>query len=282
MGKSRGSRLPMFFLYMSILAIMAGCAPHFRAHPQVQEKVTSIKTVAIMPPNIKVYRGVGADARLMDEETAAARHAVAAAIEKELGRHAGVVFKPFPSPSAIPAAGNGLTAAGFKDELEDTQALFERVNASILVHTYGSVAMGSRFEEKLENFDYSLGPEVQRLAKLANADALLFISGGDFRYSGGHKALTGLIALAFFLPTAGRSTTFLADLAGPTFFSVALVDGTTGALLWYNTTIEKSRLTNSNSVTLTLWWLFHDFPLGTSPAHDVYDPSGQPTGMGPD
>ena len=103
MGKSKANNLPMVLLYMLILAIVAGCAPaFFRTNPQLQEKVPSIKTVAIMPPGVKVYQlTVGGGTQLMDEETVAVTQMVAAAIEKELGRHAGVVFKPFPSPSAI-------------------------------------------------------------------------------------------------------------------------------------------------------------------------------------
>src|SRR3989304_4439097 len=96
MRKSKANSLPMVFLCMLILVIMAGCVPaHFRAHPQLQEKVQSIKTVAIMPPSVKVYQlAVGGGTQLMDEETVAATQIVAGAIEKELGRHAGVVFKP--------------------------------------------------------------------------------------------------------------------------------------------------------------------------------------------
>ena len=87
--------------------------------------------------------------------------------------------------------------------MEDTQALFEAVSASVLLHTYSRSTWirkydsDQTFPEKLKNFDYSLGPEVQRLAKLANADALLFTSGVDHISTGGRKGLIFLEALIF-------------------------------------------------------------------------------------
>ena len=181
MGKGKGKALLSIGLYMLILAIATGCgrslveivlvdipramAPTVRAHPQIHEKLASIKTVAIMPPGVTIYqRGVGAT-QVMEEETATARRTVATSIEQDLGRDAGVVFAPFPTPSAGLDAGGDPAAARLAAELKDTQALFESVSASIVLHTYkhreGALS-DWRFTEKLTNFDYSLGPDVQR------------------------------------------------------------------------------------------------------------------------
>ena len=285
MGKSKANNLPMIGLCVLVLAIMAGCVPaHFRANPQLQEKVQSIHTVAIMPPGIKVYQlAVGGGTQLMDEETVAATQIVAAAIEKELGRHAGVVFKPFPSPSAILAISNDLAAAGLTDELEDTQALFEAVSASVLLHTYKDES-DQTFPEKLKNFDYSLGPEVQRLARLANADALLFISGVDHISTGGRKGLIFLEALIFspvlLHPLGALSyAMYIASRAGRAILSVAMVDATTGALLWYNVVGLQGggySLTDPHSATDLTVQAFEDFPVGGRPTRNDYDRSGSP------
>jgi len=289
MGKSKANNLPMIFLYMPILSIMAGCVPAlFRAHPQLQEKVTSIKTVAIMPPSVRVYQlSAGGDTQLMDDLTAAATQHVAKAIEERLKGHAGFVFTPFPSPSAIPGSSSDLAAAGLKDELEDTQALFEAVSTSVLVHTYEPKvrdAPDQTFPEKLKNFDYSLGPDVERLAQLANANALLFVSGVDHISTGGRKGLIFLEALIFspvlLHPLGALSyAMYMASRAGRAILSVAMVDATTGALLWYNVVGLQGggySLTDPHSATDLTVQAFEDFPVGGRPTRNDYDRSGSP------
>ena len=256
-----------------VLAIMAGCVPaHFRANPQLQEKVTSIKTVAIMPAGIKVYElSVGGDTHLTDEATVAAKQIVAEAIEKELGRHTGVVFKPFFSPSTLPDTSSDLTV---KDELEDAQALFDAVSGSVILHTYRHGDADQRFPEKLKDFDYSLGPEVQRLAKLANADALLFISGVDHISTGGRKALMALGTLILLPLSAIGKTLIVVPPPGVAVLSVALVDGTTGALLWYNVVSRQEiiSLTGPGSARWLAERVFENFPVGaTPPTRNEYD-----------
>ena len=295
MRKSKANNLPMIGLCMLILAIATGCAPSLRdivrsmqptvrAHPQLQQKLASIKTVAIMPPGATVYQIAGG---VMDEETAAARATLATAIGQQLGRDAGVIFTPFPAPSVGLDASRDRAAARLATELEDTQALFEAVSASIVSHTYkhreGALS-DWRFVEKLKNFDYSLGPDVQQFAKLANADALLFASAYDGRYSAGTKALAGVVVLALFLPTFGRSTELLTGLGGSTMLSAALVDATTGELLWFNVAGLYGggySLTDPFSVTDLTAQILRDFPLGTRPTRNEYDRSGWPSTPGP-
>ena len=289
MGRRRDNQLPRIVLYMLILAILAGCAPaHFRTHPQLQEKVQGIKTVAIMPPGIKVYRlDVGGGTEFMDERTETAKQTVATAIEKELGRHAGVVVKTFPSPPAILDTTSNLKAAELKAELEDTQALFEAVSSSVRLHAYtpASGNADQRFPEKLKNFDYSLGPEVERLAKLANADALLFISGVGHVPTGGRATLMVLMGILGFLGGPGvppGALTFEAGQWGaPHGFSVALVDGKTGALLWYNVDF-LTPWTYPESAIFLAERVFENFPVGENPpTRSELERSGWPGGPGP-
>ncbi len=270
---------------MLILAIMAGCAPAlFRANLQLHEKVQSIKTVAIMPPGIKVYQyAFGGGRQLMEDSSATATQHVAGAIEKELGRHAGVVFKPFPSLSAISDTSSDRTAARLKDELEDTQALFEAVSASVLLHTYKHDP-DQTFPEKLKNFDYSLGPDVGRLAKLDNPDALLFISGVEHIPPVSTKVLMAVVSVIttagiivnpggiFLLPGLAQGWAW-ANL------SVALVDPTTGALLWYN--VVRGSLTYPGSAASLVERVFEGFPVGGTPTRKESDQSAWPIGLGP-
>lgn len=293
----------MIGLCLVTLATATGCLPMWidtltreptvRAHPQLQEKLASIKTVAIMPPGVTVERlGAwlalsGIPRAVMEEETAAARRTLTTAIEKELERHAGVVFTPFPAPSTGLDASRDPAAVRLTAELEDTQALFETVNTSIILRTYKHRDL--RFVEKLTNFDYSLGPDVQQFAKLANTDALLFTAGIDLRLSGGAKTLRVLANLPLYF-LAGLARQPLSSgglpLVGPTTLSVALVDASTGTLLWYNVVGDPSSsgghsLTNPYSVTNLMAQLLEDFPLGTRPPRNEYDGGAWPSPPGP-
>lgn len=308
----------MIGLCVLVLAVMAGCAPaRFSAAPQLQDRVRSIKTVAVMPPNIKVYQvSVGGSTQLMDDLTAAATQHVAKAIEEKLKGQSGVVFTPFPSPSALPDIGSSPEVAALKDELEDTQALFEAVNGSVIPHATKNIYVpGQRFPEKFKNFDYSLGPDVQRLAKLASADALLFISGVDNFSTGGRRILMGLETVlkataevaaqqAAFAATAPSSLPSVGSMAGPmtageaaksavhtvgtsasgeagqsaahtvggarwgiTSLSAALVDGETGAILWYDVAGFRawSSLTDSHNAADLVEEVLADFPVSGKP-----------------
>ena len=230
-----------------------------------------------MPPGVKVYQlAVGGGTQLMDEETFAATHTVTAAIEKELGRHAGVVLKQFPSPTAILDTSSDLAAAGLKDELEDTLALFEAVSASVLLHPYRDPREKQTFLEKLKNFDYSLGPDVQQFAKLAHADALIFVSGVDHILTGGRKALIALGVLGLAISPAHLLLAAVATAGAPEpeTLSVALVDGKTGALLWYKVS-GYGDLTDPDGAAALAERVFEDFPVGRRPTREN-DRSGSP------
>ncbi len=300
----------MIGLSMLILAIATGCgrslvgivlvdipramAPTVRAHPQLQEKLASIKIVAIMPPGVTIYqRGVGAT-QVMEEETATARRTLGSAVERELGHDAGVVFTPLHTPSAGLDAGGDPAAARLTAELKDTQALFEAVSASILLHTYyhNEGALSDwRFTEKLTNFDYSLGADVHHFATLAKADALLFTTGVDHISTGGRTAALIGGALALCLMTApiggGGCSALNTDLIAPpgtTALSVALVDGRTGALLWYNAAGFQGgahSLTDAYSVSNLTVQVLNRFPLGTRPAPKDQDQNAWPISLGP-
>lgn len=310
MRKIIGRESPNIGLAVLTIALVAGCAPHFRAHPQLQERLPSIKTVTIVPPNIKVYQiSVGGGTRLMEDLTATATEYVAKAIEKRLkGQESSWVFKPFPSLSALPDTESNLGVGALEDEVEDTQALFEAVNASVLLHTYMPTSRNapiSLFIEKLKNFDYSLGPDVEKLAKLTNADALFFFFGVDHISTVGRRALkaTGVL-LSAIVQVAAQQAAFaaaapssslnlapgawvgplvagetakttvgelavhtLGPLWGTTALSVALVDGRTGMILWYNIVGfgAWSSLADSRSAASLVEEVLTDFPVSGKP-----------------
>jgi hypothetical protein len=225
---------------------------------------------------------------LRDDLSAAATQHVARAIDEKLKGRTGFVFTPFPSSTVVAETGGDPAATSVKDELEDTRALFEAVSVSVLLHTYEPQvknAPDQRFPEKVKNFDYTLGPDVARLAKLANSDALLFVSGIDHFSTGGRKALMTLAILlqvaaqaalraapgpggvsgGFSVappPSAYMPIPIVAPQWGTTSLSAALVDGGTGAILWYSVVGFRawSSLTDPASAAGLVEEVFEGFP----------------------
>jgi hypothetical protein len=193
--------------------LFTGCAvaPTFRAHPQLDEKIRTTKTVMMIHPKVDVYQiTAGGVKEKMDEWSSEARKNVITAIEEELGGRLGIVFKTL-SEDSLPME--------VESNFEQTRALFDAIDKSIIIHTYGLPA--NRFPEKIKDFDYSLGPEVKGLAE--QADALLLISCVDHISTEGRKAL---------MFTAAILGVYIQG--GITAVSVALVDANSGSVLWYN------------------------------------------------
>lgn len=269
MRKSKGYSLPNIGLSVMIVILVAGCAPQFIANPQLQEKLTSIKTVAIMPPSVRVYQLSVEDKQLVDHLTAAAAQHVAKAVEEKLKGQSGFIFTAFPSLSALPDTSSSLEVAGLKDELEDTQALFEAVGDSVMLHAYGPEdGTPQPFREKRKNFDYSLGPDMERLAKLANADALLFVSGIDYFKTAERKS-SEMMANIIMNGVGGIIAAPIVWGRRITILNAALVDGRTGALLWYSVVRFDRRwssLTDPRHAADMVEEVLTDFPISGKPS----------------
>jgi hypothetical protein len=152
----------------------------------------------------------------MDEWTLQAKRNVMTAIQEEMKTKPMLFTKPFEE---------SLLSVENQNNLYETSALYDAVSSSIMFHTYGLPE--HRFQEKITNFDYSLGPEIKELA--GDVDAVLFVSCVDHIASAGRKALqTGGIILSALL---GAN---VGPPMGVTTISIALVDANSGFILWYN------------------------------------------------
>jgi hypothetical protein len=211
-------RAPRIAVLVAILALLAGCAtstPH-RLAPQFQERLPAIKTVAVVPADVKVYElGAGGTRELMDDWSEKARENVLAAVRKHLGQGGSLALKDF----------DPKDDAAVEEEVRDVRALYEAVSASVLVHTYGPE---TTFQTKKERFDYSLGP-LPKLGEAAAADALLFVYAVDHISSGGRVALN-----VFTVLLAAAAGVVVVPAGGHTMVTAALVDARTGDLLWFN------------------------------------------------
>jgi hypothetical protein len=151
---------PVFLLFLLPVVVLStfSCAtPGYRAHPDFEQRVNSIKHPALMPLDVKVFESLpGGMVVPRDDWTT---------IGKENLQNA--VLKGFAERNT---AVRLLNSEGeMHAELAEIQSLYKVVNKSIRLQFYGraSTANGAR------NFEYSLGSLTSILNKL-DADAIIF------------------------------------------------------------------------------------------------------------
>lgn len=207
--------------------VLVGCAtqPAFRAPSQYQTRVGGVKTVALMPPHVTVYQlTAGGVTEKMDEWSATAREHLTQALQTHITSAPGIRLTSLPTvtTAALPSQPATWT------ELDATQALYRVVSTSIAWHAYTGTP--NTFPHKVSNFDYTLGPQVSMFAQQAQAEALLFVDAIDHVHTAGRQALTALGVIVGLAVGA-----YVGPQGGGTAVRVALVDGRSGDILWFNT-----------------------------------------------
>jgi hypothetical protein len=205
---------------------LSGCvtAVSYRANPRFQDQARRIRTVALLPSDIKVYQiDAGGVREEIAEWSAQARNNVITALDNELRAKTQFLLK----------IENEDSLTEEKARLEETRALYAAVSAMILLHTYPNPNTPSHlFEEKLKNFDYSLGNEVSDLAN--GADALLFLEAQDHIWTPGRQALQALGVILGIGAGVATGVVVIPQMGGGTGVRAALVDSGTGDILWIN------------------------------------------------
>ena len=237
-----------FLLLAGLLAAVPASAASHRVHPELAERAKEIKTAVILPPRIDVFQlSAGGMKEKIDEWSAEATKNVLAAIEETLKDSSGLAFR-LVSEESLPMEA--------KSNLEETHALFDAVNTSVILHTYGP--REQLFQDKIDRFDYSLGEDVLGLGN-GNADVLLLVSGVDHVSTGGRIALQVAALLA-----GAAARTVLIPQGGATALAAALVDARSGAILWYNFVRSSGGhdLRDAASAGKLVKELLENFPIG--------------------
>lgn len=242
-------------LHIKILTMMFACllvsacattAPQFRSHPRLNEKLGQTRTITVIPLNIDVYQlSAGGVKEKIDEWCFQARRNVLTAVEEELKLIPLLNLKSF---------SEAIMSEDQKSNLEQTSALFDAINSSIIFHTYGPPEQ--LFPEKIQNFDYSLGPEVREFSE--QTDALLFVRAVDNISTAGRKALqAGSVLLGALVGVA------VSPNVGITLVSIAVVDAQSGDILWYNYhgSGGDHDLRNPTNTTILVKEILSSFPL---------------------
>jgi hypothetical protein len=236
------------FSLLLIGLLISACAtpPRYRAHPQLNTRIEKVNTITVIPLKVDVYQvTAGGVKEKMDEWCMQAKRNVLTAIENDLK------LRPLLNIKSIPET---FMSEDKKINLEQTDALFEAVNSSIIIHTYGQPI--HRFPEKIQNFNYTLGPEVRQLSN--QTDALLLVRGVDNISTGGRKALqAGRVILGALV---GVQVT---PMLGATAVNLALVDANTGEILWFNfhASAGDHDLRDPINTTAMVMDILKDFPI---------------------
>lgn len=228
----------LLLIFPLALGLLTGCeAHHSLARPRFEERARLIKTVVLMPPDVKIYRvTVGGSVELVGELSEEAKKNLAAAVKSVL-EEKGVGVREF-SPGEDPK---------LKEEHEDLRPLFAAV----------STAIGSVPTEMSNEFRYSLGP-LPELARMAEAGALLFVYGVDQVATGGRTAFRILTAVALIHPFFVIPAMLPGEKGN---LMAALVDAQTGDLLWFSRLSQPRYLQDLSGAAAVASQLFSNFEL---------------------
>jgi len=242
-------------LLVPLAYLLSGCvvpAASSRTSAHFAEQSAQIRVVALLPSEIKIYQ---IDAGGVREEIEAwsvqARNNVVTAVENELRAKLNAAVKTL-NEESLPEE---------KARLQETRALYSAVSTMILLHTYPNPNFtGYVFEEKIKNFDYSLGSAVSDLAK--GAQALLLLDAEDHVWTGGRQALQALGIILGIAASVATRTLVIPQLGGGTGVRAALVDSRTGDILWINVVGAGAGkdLRDLASAKEMVSQLFKDFP----------------------
>jgi hypothetical protein len=242
--------------FLIVTACLTGLTPVAGGQEAVGREFTGVKTIAILPPRIDVYEfSVGGVMKKIDDWSVRAIENVNAAVSREL--------EVRPEIHGFLVKEDGLTDL-LRAELEETDLLYNAVQASIMRHLFGLEA--DYFEEKKTHFDYSLGRETQKL--MAAVDAFLIIRGSDVVTTAARYALqtTAILAGAALGAVGGAPFMYIPRSGGTAWISVALVHAVTGDVLWYSFGFAGTSYTDlrdRSSTASLVNQIFFKFPIGT-------------------
>lgn len=251
---------------LAALFFFPGCVATGIVHPDFYQKKDRIKVIGVLSPRAEIFRlDIGAIEKMDDWSVEAEKNLLAGIVDELRGR-TGLVSRIFLENSLSDEV---------RSNMAETHGLFEAIRKSMFEHVH-------RGKRKFEDFDLSLGKEVQELG-LGEVDALLIVRARDQVRTTPLKVLQGSIAL---LSLAGSGAlpfipSTLIAVAGPAMagavahgpsgglsdlphVSIALVDARTGAILWYNRDMNNVgyNLTNAPNASKTIKTLLKDLPVG--------------------
>lgn len=201
-----------------IVSLVSGCAmmTPIRQHPDFANAARQVQTVAILPPDVEYLRIVftGDNERQTDKEqtiTQELQEGLETALKKKQ-----YTLRPWLSDKQKAANKN------VSFDLQQVRTAYNEAAKQLFEKPAN--------EEESKNYRVSLGPVVNPVASLVNAEALLYVRYNGFQKSGGQQT-KDIVAGALLGVLTGVMPVYAAE---GSVLEVALIDGATGDVLWAN------------------------------------------------
>lgn len=207
-------RRPGLLLVCLSLAAAAGCASFVPPrHAEFRKRHPTIRTVAVLPPDVEVYKlTFKGDRDMMWELLPPIRQRAQEELERTLAKR-GYQVQP-------------LNAGD--DVLQQDPAL--RTSLYMVRELFAKQAQ-EYHKHFFRRFTYSIGPEINVFADRADADALVIVRCFGLKKTGGEIA--GNWAQTILVAAATLGAVVPVQSPSITIVQMALLDGVTGDILWY-------------------------------------------------
>ena len=215
--------------------------------PEISERIRTIKSLTILPPQIKMTEiSAGGTVEEMHEWNEQAEKNLQTALVQEFKNRQGVTAIPLAAAGSVPLELNVL----------ETYALMSAIESALQDHSNPSPFNG-RYKQSV----FTVGPEVHEIAP--TADAILIIQGTERRATAGRQAARAGALLASAATIFFFGVAVVPAMPGGTdpAVSAALVDTRDGRVLWYRQAVKGSDLRTEETTDAVMRELFNEFPL---------------------
>jgi len=233
----------LVILLAVILLFTNGCATVVRTSSALPQRIQQNKTIAILPPGIEVYKFMVGDTReLIDEWTNETKRVVIDSLQTYFKQNTNFEIKLIQEDWLKQNA---------PDVWRDEKTLYQAVASSAYLHAFN---FAEPFPTKRQVFDYTVGSEINQLARTCGADYLLFVYGFD------HEATTGRKALLYWNVLIGAVTGVVEVPLNPSLLMVGLVDGKTGDVDYLKVTPPEKEYSfrNQKAMEKLAQWMIED------------------------
>jgi hypothetical protein len=220
--------------------LTSGCST-MRTSPQFSQNIPNIKTIAVMPLDVKVFKiTAGGVTEEIDEWSDKAKTDIKTSLQAQLSL----------SGFEVKFVDESWLKEQNKELWTENKALYEMVSNAITLHAISGHSPAV-FKTKIKNFDYTLGVDVSALSEMCGADSLLFVYGYD------HEATAGRIGLYLWGIAVAAATGIVMIPSNPSSLTMALIDGKTGQVEWFKMTPPKKEYSfiNTKQIDSVVQWL---------------------------
>lgn len=204
------------FIYVAIVAlVLSGCATQSLSSLDALDRTEGAPKIVLLPTDITLYvQTAGGALEAQAEWTQQAEQHMAQAIRAHLDDNSIAFEDDFAN----------LTLADMPQETAELIRLHQAIGGSIMAHAYNTPLV---LPHKKGEFDWTLGPGIQAIARQTNADYGLFIHLHDSYASAGRVALIVVGAVLGVGVSGGQQIGY-----------ASLVDLETGEFVWFNRLIR--------------------------------------------